>query len=361
MRWSLGKQTSSGQQVLYNTRTSPLRNNWINALRETRSGGKRFLWIGTNAEPSGSISPPESRVGSSSTKRAAQARLPSNVVYQILEDARGRIYLATNRGMARLTARRGDPNAYGVYTFTSRDGLASDECNQSSSLVDRAGRLWVGTSTAVSWLDPSVPEPSLGPSPLHVERITVDGRELAPGGAPLRLAERPEEVAFEYVLLSYFREADTRYSVQLEGWQDRPSDWLPDPVQRYSHLTAGSYRFRVWGRDGAGVVSGPVEVSFVIPRSPWRTAWAYLLYAVAAVLLAGGGVRWRTAALKRRTRRLEDLVRERTKSLALRSRIREARRSPNGRELERSEKEARTWPRRRRTGPTGSRASSWPT
>ncbi len=101
-----------------------MRNNWINALRETRSGGKRFLWIGTNGgavrldlsagEPHWLVLDEKSR----------QARLPSNVVYQILEDARGRIYLATNRGMARLTPRPGDPNAYDVYTFTVRDGLA---------------------------------------------------------------------------------------------------------------------------------------------------------------------------------------------------------------------------------------------
>jgi signal transduction histidine kinase/CheY-like chemotaxis protein/ligand-binding sensor domain-containing protein len=339
VRWSDGKQ------AIFNTRTSPLRNNWINALRETRSGGKRFLWIGTNGgavrlelsagEPHWLVLDENSR----------QARLPSNVIYQILEDARGRIYLASNRGMARLTPRPDNPDAYDVYTFTIRDGLAFDECNQASGLVDRAGRLWVGTSTAVSWLDPSVPEPKPGPSPLYVERITVDGRELAPAaGAPLRLGEGLADVTFEYVLLSYFREADTRYRVQLVGWQDTPSDWIPDPVQRYSHLPAGSYRFRVWGRDAGGAVSGPVEVSFVIPLSPWRTGWAYVLYVVVAGFVIGGGVRWRIVALKQRTRRLEEVVRERTESLALseaESRERARRLAETVGELERSEKEAR--------------------
>jgi signal transduction histidine kinase/CheY-like chemotaxis protein/HPt (histidine-containing phosphotransfer) domain-containing protein/sugar lactone lactonase YvrE len=337
VRWSAGKQT------VYDTRTSPLRNNWINDLRETRSGGKRFLWIGTNG---GAV-----RLDLSTGKPhwlvldEKSARLPSNVIYQILEDARGRIYLAANRGVARLTPRSGDPDAYDVYTFTTQDGLAFNECNQASSLIDRAGRLWVGTNSAVSWLDPSVPEPRPGPSPLHLERVTVDGRELAPAGAPLRLGERPGEVAFEYVLLSYFRETDTRYRVQLVGWQDTPSDWISDPVQRYSHLTAGSYRFRVWGRNALGVVSGPVEVSFVIPLSPWRTGWAYLLYVAAAGLLIGGGVRWRIVALHRRARQLEDLVHERTESLArseTESRERARRLAETVDDLERSEKEART-------------------
>ncbi|HEX4964148.1 MAG TPA: ATP-binding protein [Thermoanaerobaculia bacterium] len=337
VRWS------SGKQVLYDTRTSPLRNNWINDLRETKSGGKRFLWIGTNGGAARlDLSAGEPRWLVLDEK---QARLPSNVIYQILEDARGRIYLASNRGMVRLTPRPGDPNAYDVYTFTTHDGLAFNECNQSSSLIDRAGRLWVGTNSAVSWLDPSIPEPKLAPSPLYVERISVDGRELAPAGAPLRLGERPAEVVFEYVLLSYFREKDTRYRVQLVGWQDAPSDWISDPVQRFSHLTPGPYRFRVWGRDAAGVVSGPVEVSFMIPVSPWRTVWAYLLYIVVAGLFIGGGVRWRIIVLQRIARRLEELVQERTESLALseaESRERSQRLAETVHELERSEKEART-------------------
>ncbi|HEY2739167.1 MAG TPA: histidine kinase dimerization/phospho-acceptor domain-containing protein, partial [Thermoanaerobaculia bacterium] len=336
VRWSSGKQT------VYDTRTSPLRNNWINALREIRSGGRRFLWIGTNggaarlelsAEPHWLVL----------DQRSPQARLPSNVVYQILDDAHGRIYLATNRGMARLTSRSGDLDAYDVYTFTVRDGLAFNECNQGSSLVDRAGRLWVGTNTSLSWLDPSVPEPKLGPSPLRLERITVDGQEVPPAGTPLRLGEQPAEVTFEYGLLSYFRESDIRYRVQLAGLEETPSDWIPDPAQRYSHLTAGSYRFRLWGRDAAGVVSGPLELPFVIPLSPWRTAWAYLLYVAVAGLLIGGGLRWRIVTLNRRARQLEDLVRERTESLALseaESRERARRLFEMVGELERSEREA---------------------
>ncbi|HEX3527949.1 MAG TPA: ATP-binding protein [Thermoanaerobaculia bacterium] len=218
--------------------------------------------------------------------------------------------------MARLTPNPSAPNGYDSYTFTVRDGLPFEESNQWSSLVDRAGRLWVGTSTAVAWLDPAAPEPPLRPSPLLVERVTADDREIPWTGAPLRLGEGPGEVTFEYALLSYFREPDIRYRVQLVGWQSSPSDWLPEPLQRYSHLAPGAYRFRVWGRDAAGVVSGPLEIPFLIPQSPWRTGWASLLYGVAATLLIGGGVRWRIGVLKQRTRRLEELVRERTESLA---------------------------------------------
>jgi signal transduction histidine kinase len=338
----------AGQPSIYDSRSSPLPNNWINALRETRSGGRRFLWIGTNGGAV-RLALPGALFDTGPrwlllNEKSSQGRLPSNIVYQVLEDASGRIYLATNRGLARLTPRSGAADGYDVYTFTVGDGLPFDECNQTSALVDRAGRLWVGTSTAVAWLDPSVPEPQPGPSPLRIERITVDGRELAPVGTPLRLAESPAEVAFEYALLSYFREKDIRYRVQLVGWQETASGWISEPLQRYSQLPPGSYRFRVWGRDAAGVESGPVEVAFSIPLSPWQTPWAYLTYLALAGLVIGGSVRWRFGRSRQRTLKLEQLVRARTESLAdseAASREQARRLAETVRELERSEQEAR--------------------
>ncbi|HBL30814.1 MAG TPA: hypothetical protein DD490_28600, partial [Acidobacteria bacterium] len=297
-------------------RTTPVPREWINALHESRSGGRRYLWIGTDE---GLIRHTLAGAGPRwlvLNDKSEETRLPGNVVYQILEDARGRLYLTGDRGVVRLTPDPAHPDRYDVYTFTTRDGLPFDECNQWAGLVDRQGRVWVGTSTAVAWLDPSVPEPAPTPSPLRIQHVTADEGEVPWTGKPLRLAEGPLDVVFEYALLSHFRESEIRYRVQLAGWQRTPSAWISDPRQRYARLPAGTYRFKVWGRDAAGIVSGPVEVPFTVAQSPWRTRWALALYALTAILLAGGGLRWRLGLLKARTQQLERLVRERTASLA---------------------------------------------
>jgi signal transduction histidine kinase/ligand-binding sensor domain-containing protein/DNA-binding NarL/FixJ family response regulator len=334
-----------GRWTVFNRRNSPLPNNWINGLQEVRAGDRRFLWIGTDGGAVRlDLTGRERRWLVINDGEDSRPQLPNNIVYQVQQDAKGRIYLSTNRGVARLTPRPGEPDGYDLYTFTTGDGLPSDEGSQWASLVDRAGRLWIGTSAGVGWLDPSAPEPERIPSPLYVERISVDGQEQRFTGDPLRFSEIPSEIVFEYALLSHFRETETRYRVQLIGLQDEPSEWMADPLQRYSLLPPGFYRFRVWGRDALGAISGPVEVGFDIPRSPWRTGWAYLLYALLAGLVIGGGVRWRIMVLKRNNRRLEELVRERTESLArseAESRERSRRLVETVRDLERSEREAR--------------------
>jgi signal transduction histidine kinase/CheY-like chemotaxis protein/ligand-binding sensor domain-containing protein/HPt (histidine-containing phosphotransfer) domain-containing protein len=341
----LARLSEDGRWTVFNQLNSPLPNNWVNDLEEARVGDRHFLWIATDG---GAIrldlGGRERQWLTINDSEESRPQLPNNFVYQILQDAQGRIYLTTNRGVARLTPRPGEPDGYDLYTFTTDDGLPSNETSQWASMVDRAGHLWIGTSAGVGWLDPSVPEPERTPSPLYVERITVDGREQSFSSPPLRFSEPPSELVFEYALLSHFRETGTRYRVQLIGLQDEPSEWITDSLQRYSLLPPGFYRFRVWGRDALGVISGPVEIGFDIPRSPWRTGWAYLLYAVLAGLVIGGGVRWRIMVLKRNNRRLEELVRERTESLArseAESRERSRRLVETVRDLERSEREAR--------------------
>src|SRR5262249_38290040 len=85
---------------------------------------------------------------------------------------------------------------------------------------------------------------------------------------------------FEYALLSYFREADTRFRTQLVGFDREPSEWVADYKSVYTNLGKGDYTFRVWSRDYAGNITGPLEYKFKVRAAPWLTGWAYLCYII---------------------------------------------------------------------------------
>jgi diguanylate cyclase (GGDEF)-like protein len=248
--------------------------------------------------------------------------LPSNTIYHVLEDRAGRLYLLTNRGVARLTPDE-DPEpgalAYEVFVYGGDDGLPAGQCNRGAGLLDRRGRVWAGTIAGAAVLNPDLEV--IDQSPKRMLLRASAGRAGRPldDGASLSYRERP--LLFDYALLSLFRERDTRYRTQLVGLDDAPSEWTADAKREYATLPDGGYLFRLWGRDYAGNVTGPVELAFVVRPAPWHSWWANVLYLLSLAALILAGIRLRLRAHQRRERELVALVDARTRRLAEANRL----------------------------------------
>src|SRR6185295_1741774 len=142
---------------------------------------------------------------------------------QIGERASGRIYVSHNKGVTRLTphynaapgAKNGQPD-YDVLTFTTEDGLPSNEGNGGASLVDSQGRIWFGTVGGVAVFDPSQELSNEGASPLYIEH-TLIGDQPQVFAANQVLAHYQNHLMFEYALLSFEHEEANRYRTQLIG------------------------------------------------------------------------------------------------------------------------------------------------
>ncbi len=282
------------------------------------SHGRQTLWAGTGSAGVAWRHLDDPQEKWSTLSDSSSPALPNNVVYQICEDRIGRIYLMTNRGVARLTHHTptpDDPAAFSLTSFTTDDGLPNNECNAGASTVDSDGRIWAGTVLGASVFDPAREIIDYTPSPLRIERSAVasNGEAIADGD---ELAYDRNAAVFEYALLSFARESDVQYRTQLVGFDDEPSGWSTDFKKEYVNLPAGNYTFTVWGRDHLSTISGPVALSFSVRAAPWRTWWAIALYALAIAGLAFGLLQWRLRSLRRSNERLEQRIRERTAEIA---------------------------------------------
>lgn len=292
-----------------------LRNRSVQALQTiVAPGGRRELWIGTDGGGVARLDlSPNPRDLADLTDESVPP-LPNNVVYQILQDQAGRVYVLTNRGVARLRWRLDGDSEFGLDTFTVDDGLASSQGNRGAGVVDRRGRIWVGTVAGASLFDPALEEDDRTPKTLGLAVLAGRNGEsqLSDG---VRLPSRHPPLVFSYALLSHFREVDTRYRTQLRPLEPEPSAWRSDWRREVGPLAAGAYVFRVWGRDYAGNVSGPVEFAFEVLPPPWKTWWAVGLYLLLAVGAVAAFVRLRSQAHHRRERALQDLIAARTREL----------------------------------------------
>ncbi|MEM4251656.1 MAG: ATP-binding protein, partial [Candidatus Bathyarchaeia archaeon] len=183
------------------------------------------------------------------------------------------------------------------------DGLPGNECNQGAGMIDSAGRLWIGTVAGAAVYDPKLEVRSRKAPGLIVERILLNGRPIS--HMPEGLAYDSNNLSFEYLLPSYFRESENSFRTQLVGFEPRPSAWTTDSKREYTNLPEGDYTFRIWGRDYAGNETVPVELSFSIRPAPWRTWWAYMLY---LAVIAGIGYAIYRHRLQKLQRKQEERI-----------------------------------------------------
>lgn len=312
----LAKEVGKGWQII--TTADGLCNIHVTALLETRDPSGHWLWAGTyNGLSRLRLDLPS---GAWETMgQGALPPLPSNLVYQLAKDDQGRVFVFTHRGVVRLTPRKPsaqNPSLFDLYTYTTGDGLPSNGCTMSSGFVDRRGRLWTGTVAGAAMLDLSQEAFDRSPKPLLLEHVKL-GSASKPLDRLLEIPWRSPRLSLEYALLSFFREEDTRYRTQLEGLEAQPSEWLADAKREYSTLPAGSYTFKVWGRDFAGNESGPVSLRIKVLPAPWLTWWAITLEVLGGLGLVAGMVWYRTRRLLKQTQELEAKVAQRTQELRL--------------------------------------------
>jgi diguanylate cyclase (GGDEF)-like protein len=282
--------------------------------------GLRWLWTGAR----GSVA--RMRLDDRSVLQGPCERLSDRThpalshptVNQVQTDVQGRVYVFTDWGVDRLTLPPGGGlSAARLEVFEAGDGLPGIQFNR-AGFRDHLGRIWGGAVGGAAILDPTPPRDAApGPGgPLLLERVLVAGHER-PLASHTVLRHDENSLEFQFTLLSFRREHATVYRTQLAGLEDsRPTPWSREARAVYNRLPRGDYIFRVWGRDGEGTVSGPLELSFQVRPAPWLTSWAIAFYALALVGLGGGYSHLRVKALARRAALLEHQVAERTRELA---------------------------------------------
>lgn len=304
-----------GQWTLYNQANGVLLSDVVRSLHMVVEGNRRTVWVGTYGGVTIGTWQATGITWQTLTDTTEPA-LPNNVIYEIRHDRQGRAYLFTNRGVARLT-----PDAHQgwryprIETFTTEDGLPSNECNGGSALRDSEGRLWIGTVAGLGILDERIENKEYRTSPPRLVRLLVNGQ---PQKVETRLAlhHKENEVTFEYELLGFFRSAETQYSTQLVGYESHPTAWLPDRRRTFASLPPGTYTFWIRSRDYLGQIQEVTTASITISPPWWIRWWAFTLYALACVALGLGIMQWRVRLLRKRTFELEAKVAERTAALA---------------------------------------------
>lgn len=298
-----------------------LSNDVILSLHQDREG---YLWVGTESGL-------DRRKDGKFTNVTVKDGLPDDKIIRVLEDNRGNFWISSNKGIFRVSKKElndfcdGKTKNLHCVSYDEKDGMKSRECNgatQPAGWKTRDGKLWFPTTKGAAMIDPNNIKTNLIPPPVKIEAIMADNKTMLP---PFQLKENEEKlvispgkghVEIRYTALSFLVPDRVRFKFKLDGFDEEWNDVGTRRTAYYPKLPPGDYTFRVkacnddntWNETGA-------SVSFYLKPYFYQTIWFYSLCAVAVLLMAFTGYRFRVRQLKHRAETLRTQVEERTKEL----------------------------------------------
>ena len=304
-----------------------------NRNRGVLSGGERFWALYADAEGAiwiGGLGGGLLRFEAGQfTRYTSREGLPSEHINQILEDARGRLWVGTQNGIVQVSKAAlnrfagGEKSQLRFVAYGKLDGLPTAECSggcQPACWRSRDGHLWFTTRKGAVWVDPEEVRSNPLPPPVVIEDIAVDGhsvaedKQLAESPAirlPSRLTVLPGRhyLDFKFTAPSLTSPDRVRFKWRLAGLE---REWGRESNRRsvsYSFVPPGDYEFQVQACNSDGVWNETgAAIKLTVQPYFWQTRWFPLVATVGLVVISAASVALGLRARhRRRLARLEVL------------------------------------------------------
>ena len=269
---------------------------------------RRRLWVGTRGGLNLLERDPDGEVGFRRFGLADGLKDP--FVDGVLEGANGGIWAATGSGLSRV-----DPETFLLEVYDHDDGVPNTSFWVGGHEITSDGTMMFAAKRGLLMVDAEVTPWTYQPA-LAVTAVRVDGdpRQSHDG---LVLAPDERDFVVEFAALDLSSPEANRYSVRLEGYDER---WVDTDAARrvatYTNLDPGDYVLRVRGTNRVGQWSAdeialPVEVQpALVETASFRILAAFSFLGLLSLLYL-----WRVRHLAAREAELQRLVQQRTAEL----------------------------------------------
>lgn len=216
-------------------------------------------------------------------------------VNSITEDSKGNLWLVTEKGITKV-----NPQTRQIRNYTEYDGLKADGVLHKSS----DGSLYCNRSREGYYhFHPDSIQDDLHPPRVYITRFLLFNKEVPVSSnnevTPLKsdilntkeitLKYNQSVISFEFTALNFAVPEKNTFAYQLQGFDNNwYTTMAAHRMATYTNLDAGNYVFRVKAANSDGIWSSNLaELKIKVLPPPWKTWWAYTLYALtfAAIVL----------------------------------------------------------------------------
>jgi streptogramin lyase len=284
------------------TDTNTISNNFILSFCQDIKEPSRFLWIGTKGGGLNRLDKYTGRFERFTTKKG----LANNVVYGILYDYDGNLWMSTNKGLSVLhTVNKTFRN------FDINDGLQGNEFNRYAYCRTTSGDLVFGGLNGINLFDPRSIQPLESPD------VVLTGLRLFNRQVKAGLPESPLEkeieftnelellyeqnvVTFRFAAMDYRKHNTIQYRYKMDGFDE---DWIYSGTineATYTNLDPGEYHFLVQaGFNGNNWTGHTKKLNIFIMAPWWKTWWFKVFVIIGTVSVAYALYRYRIHQLIR--------------------------------------------------------------
>lgn len=219
----------------------------------------------------------------------APAQLSSNIVYQLIFDDHGHLWVGSEKGVERIMlSASGEPIDRKL--FNQEDGFLGVETTLNAAYKAEDGTMWFGTINGLSSFDDEAKSVTELPPRLSMLRASVNA-------APFNFNELvtfsydSNLIAFEFKAVSQSKPKSVRYKIRLLGLDSVWSESSQNQSITYSNLPAGDFTFQVIASTNGTEWTAPKMVRFSIEPAFWKTD-RFVIISVSAGLLLLALIAW---------------------------------------------------------------------
>ncbi len=249
--------------------------------------------------------------------------LPTSLIRSIVDDKDGNIWLTTNKGISKL-----NPITDEVVTYDGREGILGSNYYANSLVKGTNDVLFSSSRRGVEYF-----ETKIEGNQIKAPNVVLTG--FSKMGQTIKLAKPYSYitdidlshfdyfVSFEFSVLDFSLPNKNRYAYKLDGFDENWIELGNRNTASFTNLDGGSYKLMVKATNSDGLWSDNIlSVNLHVAPSPWKTWWAYIIYATISGLIVFGTIYLRTRIQrseiikqKNFVTALEEQVAEKTASL----------------------------------------------
>jgi signal transduction histidine kinase/ligand-binding sensor domain-containing protein/DNA-binding response OmpR family regulator len=227
--------------------------------------------------------------------------LPDEVIYGILEDNSGKLWMSTDMGICRF-----DPVTEIFEVFDVNDRILNNNFRQASFLKTKSGLMLMGGLNGLTIFNPEhITKNEICPTVI-ISKLNINNHHIIAGERvnnkiileksitdtkKLVLDHRNRNISLDIIVQHNSAPNKNRLSYMLEGVND---NWIEihggKTTATYTNLNPGTYRFLYKGANSDGIWAKNTGELIIQILAPWYLRWWSLLLWGVVILLLGYGI-----------------------------------------------------------------------